>query len=537
MSADHPIPDLNDIGRHLARVLEPADNQYWLTRMIFLRVLGGLYAVAFLALANQLSPLLGADGLLPVHLYLEEIAAAAGSRWAAFWQLPSLMWIEDGDLFMSAFAWLGVTLSLLLVLGHATVPHVAALWLLYLSFVNVGQLFYGYGWEILMLESGFLAIFLCPLRGGWKGQAGNVPDKAVVWLLRWVLFRVMFGAGLIKLRGDPCWWDLTCLVYHYETQPIPNPVSWYLHQMPTWFHQLGVIFNHVVELVAPFLIFGPRRLRVAGGLSIALFQILLIVSGNLSWLNYLTLALCIACFDDCQWRRIIPLRFRFAAIAWRDLLATFHGDSPHLTPPRVYVRYILLALVLYLSINPVVNMVSPRQMMNSSFDPFRIVNTYGAFGSVGKVRREVILQGTEERVLAESTTWLEYEFKCKPGDPERRPCVVSPYHHRLDWQIWFAAMADYRSQPWLVHLVYKLLTGDAAVAALLGHNPFPETPPAYIRAELYEYEFTDFDDCTGAWWRRRRLGEYLPALSAANPSLVGIVDSFGWPVRGEPVHR
>ena len=534
--------------------LEPAHNQYWVTSFLFLRAVGGVYAVAFLALANQLAPLLGRDGLLPVHLYLDQLAAG-GSRWEGFLQLPSLMWIANGDAFMSALAWLGLALSLLLLCGYATVPLLTALWFLYLSFVNVGQLFYGYGWEILTLEAGFLALFLCPRRDGWSGLGINAPglessapgpgnsfpDKAVIWLLRWLLYRVMFGAGLIKLRGDPCWWDLTCLVHHYETQPIPNPLSWYLHQLPSWFHQGGVLFNHVVELVAPVLIFGPRLLRTVGGLLIAAFQVLLILSGNLSWLNYLTLALCIVCFDDEQWRllgrRILPAGFRVAAVHWSQGGNVGHGVAPRLARRRRYVRYALLVLVGYLSIEPVANMISPRQVMNSSFDPLHLVNTYGAFGSVGKVRREVILQGTEDAVLTDATVWKEYEFDCKPGDPERAPCVVSPYHYRLDWQIWFAAMSDYRTQPWLVHLVYKLLHGEAAVVELLGHNPFADAPPEHIRADLYEYEFTRFEDETGSWWKRRRLGEYLPAVSASNPSLIRVVQSFGWPVLGRRLHE
>ena len=347
----------------------------------------------------------------------------------------------------------------------------------------------------------------------------------------------MFGAGLIKLRGDPCWWELTCLEYHYETQPIPNPISWYLHQAPSWFHMLGVAFNHLVELVAPFLIFGPRRVRMIGGLSIAIFQVLLIVSGNLSWLNHLTLALCLACFDDDHWRQLLPARFSRARFSLRprlrggghDIIA---DDGPAGRPSaRRLIRYGLVLVVVYLSIDPVANMVSSRQLMNSSFDPFRIVNTYGAFGSVGKVRREVILEGTLDKVLSESTQWREYEFDCKPGDPGRAPCFVSPYHHRLDWQIWFAAMSDYRTQPWLVHLVYKLLIGDAEVGGLLARLPFGEQPPTYIRAVLYEYRFTDFDDASDNWWQRQRVREYLPPLAADNPSLIGVLRSFGWPVR------
>ena len=513
-----------------ATAIEPIDSQYWLTRCLFLRLLGCIYAIAFLALANQLLPLLGAGGLLPVHLFLDK-SASEGSGWDAFWSTPSLMWFGGSDGFMTALAWLGFSMSLILIIGFSSVPLLVALWIIYLSFVNVGQLFYGYGWEILTLETGFLAIFLCPFRGGWGVLRHNVPDKAVLWLLRWLLYRVLFGAGLIKLRGDPCWWDLTCLIHHYETQPLPNPLSWYLHQMPGWFHQAGALFNHLVELIAPVLIFGPRLLRGIGGLLIALFQLLLILSGNLSWLNYLTLVLCISCFDDEHWRaacRVMPARIRAVLVTWSQELYEHLGIAPVLSPRRRFVRYTLLVLVAYLSIDPVANMISSRQVMNTSFDPLHLVNTYGAFGSVGKVRPEVILQGTEDEVVTASTEWKDYEFNCKPGDPSRRPCVVAPYHHRLDWQIWFAAMSDYRTQPWLVHLVYKLLHGDQPVAGLLARNPFPDQPPGYIRAELYAYEFTELEE--EGWWKRRRVGEYLPAVASDNPSLIRVVESFGWPV-------
>lgn len=517
------------------QALEPADSQYFITRIAFLRALGAIYAVAFLALANQLLPLLGAGGLLPVHLYLDSLTAAADSGSGGFWSAPSLLWLGSSDSFMSVLAWLGFVLALALACGYASVLLLAVLWILYLSFVNVGQLFYGYGWEILTLEAGFLAIFLCPGRRGWGSLERNLPDKAVIWLLRWLLYRVMFGAGLIKLRGDPCWWDLTCLVHHYETQPLPSPLSWYLHQLPAWVHQGGVLFNHAVELVAPLMIFGPRRLRAAGGGLIALFQVLLILSGNLSWLNYLTLILCFTCFDDAHWCQVargLPSRARAALIGWRQQLYELHGSSPRITGRRRLVRYTLLVLIGYLSIDPIANLVASRQVMNTSFDPLHLVNTYGAFGSVGKVRREVVLLGTQDQVISESTEWREYEFSCKPGDPMRRPCVIAPYQHRLDWQIWFAAMSDYRTQPWLVHLVYKLLHGNQAVAGLLEVNPFPSIPPRQIRAELYEYQFTEFGE--EGWWKRRRVGEYLPALRADNPSLLRVIDSFRWPILDPP---
>jgi hypothetical protein len=304
----------------------------------------------------------------------------------------------------------------------------AVLWFLYLSFVHVGQIFYGYGWEILLLEAGFLGIFFCPLRS-WRPLPPEAPSPIGPYAVRWLLFRVMFGAGLIKIRGDACWRELSCLVYHYETQPIPNPMSWLLHQAPAWFHQLGALYNHLVELVAPFFLFWPRRAAMVAAGSMIVFQAILIVSGNLSWLNWLTLVLCVACFDDRALARVLPLR---AAAS----------------PPSRNTQIAAIALAVLvgaLSIAPAANLLSEAQIMNTSFDRLHLVNTYGAFGSVGRARDEVILEGSDDGV-----TWREYNFRCKPGDPMRRPCLIAPLQPRLDWQIWFAAMSRVDRQPWLL---------------------------------------------------------------------------------------
>lgn len=505
----------------MAVTLDPAPADYRLTVWLFLRALGGVYTVAFLALALQLEPLLGRGGLLPAHLYLDRLSAAGGVAWM---RVPSLFWLSAADGTLVALAWLGVGLSVLLLAGYATSLHLLALWVLYSTFVNIGQLFYGYGWEILLLETGFLAAFLAPLRrGGWRHTAP--PSRAVLWLLRWLLFRVMFGAGLIKLRGDPCWWDLTCLFHHFETQPLPSPLSPFLHALPGFVLRLGVVFSHLVEVVVPFLFVAPPKVRrVAGGLT-ALFMLALIASGNLAFLNHLTLVLCITCFDDALVRRWAPRRLvermRAARVLWQL-------DS--VRPPAGRRRAVtaLVIVVALLSVGPIANMLSARQVMNTSFDPLNLVNTYGAFGHIGKVRHEVVLMGTLDEEDDVDADWREYELPCKPGDPGRRPCVVAPYHLRLDWQIWFAAMADYRSQPWLVHLVYKLLHAEPTQLALFANDPFDSQRPRWIRADLYEYRFAGAGE--EGWWKRRRIGEYLPALAADDPGLRRIVEGFGWPL-------
>jgi Lipase maturation factor len=489
---------------------------YALTRFLILRLLALVYCVAFLVILLQGDPLLGSDGLLPAVSFLAHAGATSGSRLDAFLALPTVFWLDCSDLALHVTAWTGLGLSIAALLGVTNALVQLVLWALYLSFVQVGQLFYGYGWEMQLLETGFLAVFLCPLRGARPFPAAP-PPVVVIWLFRWLIMRIMLGAAAIKLRGDPCWRDFTCLVYHYETQPIPNPLSWWLHAQPRWFHVAGVAFNHFVELIAPLLVLGPRRARLFAGLCFVALQVVLIASGNLSFLNWLTIVPALACFDDRFLGRFLPwwLRERVAV---------------SVRPSRAHrnVAWVVAAAVAVLSINPVRNLLSPHQVMNRSFDRLHLVNTYGAFGAVGRERYEVILAGTSDAQLGPDTQWREYEFPCKPGDVARRPCLVSPYHERLDWQLWFAAMSSIGREPWLVHLVDKLLAGDAGVKRLLAVDPFPTAPPRLIRADLYRYEFTSPGDGSRNWWRRTYAGSYLSPVSRDDPELRRYLHRHGW---------
>lgn len=479
------------------------ESPYWLTRFCFQRALGFVYLIAFLIALNQARALIGENGILPTPLYLKRVG---------FWDAPSLFHFYFSDRALASVCWIGVGLSFLAVTGLSdrfglffSVAVWALLWLLYLSIVNVGQTFWSFGWETLLLETGFLAIFL--------GSADTTPPTVVIWLLRWILFRVMFGAGLIKLRADPCWKDLTCMFYHYETQPLPNPLSWYFHHLPKLFHKAEVLFTHFVELIVPWgIFFGGSICAVAGLLSFA-FQTLLIISGNLSWLNYITLVLCIPCFNDAWLSKIIPI-------------------APLATAPIGLIRKGVLAVltvgILLLSIRPTINLFSRRQMMNASFEPLHLVNTYGAFGAVTKVRYEIVVEGTDEAILLPNIPWKEYEFKGKPGNIFRRPCAVSPYHWKLDWQMWFAAMSEYWYHPWFLNVVAKLLQNDKPVLKLMAHNPFPDHAPTTIRAKLYEYHFTTSDDKSGAWWKRTYVGEYLPPLSLRDKNFREVLRRQGW---------
>ncbi len=495
---------------------------YWLARFAILRLLGLVYLMAFLVAAHQAVPLIGHDGLTPAHLYLDRLVENSGTRTNAFLEQPTLFLFGISDGLIIAVAWAGVALSLLVMAGFANAIVMALIWALYLSIVHVGQIWYGYGWEIQLLETGSLAIFLCPLLDG-RPFPRRPPPTAVLWLFRWLAFRIMLGAGLIKIRGDACWRDLTCLTTHYETQPIPNPMSRALHFLPAGFHKTGVAFNHLVELVAPWFAFWPRLARHAAGALMVLFQAILIVSGNLSFLNWLTIIPALACFDDSLLRRLAP---SFLARRAGQAAAEARPSRAHLA-----ATIALVATVAALSYAPVRNLISSGQIMNTSFDQLHLVNTYGAFGSVGKQRPELVFEGTGDEVLASDTEWKEYEFKCKPGDLHRRPCLISPYHHRLDWQIWFAAMSSPEQYPWTLHFVWKLLENNPGTLGLIAHNPFPGEPPRYVRVVRYRYEFAPGGDLEGRWWTRSDPQPWLPPLSAADPRLRGFLAARGWLAR------
>ena len=492
-------------------------NSYWLTRFLILRLLGLVYAIAFLVAANQLVPLIGAHGLTSAHDFLSHVHSQLGSRTEGMLHLPTLFWFGITDQVMTIFAWFGFVLSLFVLAGYANAILLVVLWVMYMSIVHVGQIWYGYGWEIQLLETGFLSIFLCPLIDG-RPFPNSRPPILVFWLFRWLGFRIMVGAGLIKLRGDPCWRDLTCLYYHYETQPIPSPISRYLHFAPRWFHQIEALWNHFVELIVPWFSFGPRTARHVAGVLLVIFQVILIISGNLSFLNYLTIIPFLACFDDTLLRRFLP----------KSLVRRAEEAAAQSPPSRINdgIAVALSILVAYLSVAPVLNLVGGRQLMNYSFDPLDLVNTYGAFGTVGRERDEIIFEGTNDTFITGETKWMEYEFKAKPGDPNRRPPFIAPYQPRIDWQIWFAAMASPADYPWTFHFVWKLLHNDPGTLSLIANNPFPNAPPHYIRARLYHYQFAPLGE--KAWWKREPIGEWLPALSADDEEFRRVLAAMQW---------
>jgi len=479
--------------------MAPYFGQVWLVRLLLQRGLAAVYLVAFLSVLRQFPALLGERGLLPVPDYLRAVR---------FRDAPSLFHWGYTDRRLRALGWTGIGLAALALSGVAErgpvwVPVTVwlVLWCLYLSVVNAGQLFYGFGWESMLLEAGFFAAFLGPSRMA----APLIP----VLILRWMLVRTELGAGLIKLRHDPCWRDLTCLYYHYETQPLPNPLSRAFHRFPRRVHRLSVLFSHLVQVGLPFGLFLPQPVAGFCGAGIILQQLLLIVSGNYAWLNWLTVVLGFTAFNDGQIHAVLRIAV------------------PAATPAPLAMTVCLAALAIFTlvaSVEPVRNLLSPRQAMNRTYNPLHLVGSYGAFGSVNQIRYEIILEATEETVLSDRTVWREYGFRGKPGDPKRRPPQVAPYHLRLDWMLWFlpfsvrvgsGGLAVPGHELWFLRLARRLLEADRPTLRLLRSVPFADRRPAYVRALFYRYRYTTPEEQrrTGAWWSRQLVGVYLPPLS------------------------
>lgn len=492
---------------------------YWLTRFLILRLLGLMYAVAFLVAVNQAIPLIGANGLLPVGNYLSQWSQSLGSARAAFVHLPTIFWLWHSDTALLTVAWIGLVLSCVVLAGYANAPLLLILWFLYMSFIHAGQDWYGYGWEIQLTETGFLAIFLCPLLD-MRPFPKRAPPLPVIFLFRWLIFRIMLGSGLIKFRGDKIWRNGTALYYHFETQPLPGPLSRWFHFLPHALLRVGVWFNWLGELIAPWFVFWPRLARHIAGAVIVLFQVTIILSGNLSFLNWLTIIPALACFDDGFWARLLPRR-----LVRRAETAAAHAEE---STPMLTAAWTVTAIVAILSIQPVMNLVSPGQVMNTSFDPFDLVNTYGAFGSVGQERLNVVFEGTMDDTTGNKATWKPYRYKGLPVLLNKQPPQVAPYQLRFDWQMWFAAMSTADQYPWTYNLAWKLLHNDPAAVGLFAGNPFPGQPPRYIRAVLYRYKFARPGNPQGLWWTREPLGEWLPVLSVNNPQLVKFLEGQGW---------
>jgi lipase maturation factor 1 len=487
---------------------------YFLVRRIFLALLGVVYLVAFGSLWVQVGGLIGKDGILPAADLMAQawkVVAAQGIGPSRFHLLPTLCWFDASDSFLKFQCAAGSLLAVLLVTGIAPPLCLSLLWLLYLSLTTLGGDFFSFQWDSLLLETGFLAIFLGPFQLLPQHSRERGPPRTVLWLLRLLLFKLMFLSGVVKLAsGDTTWRNLSALTYHYETQPLPNWVAWYMHQLPAWFHRGSCALMFWIELAVPFLIFMPRRARIAAGLLLAAFQLLIILTGNYTFFNWLTIALCILLLDDFFLRERLPARF--IAFGTRTANpASSVGFWPLLLLGPVALLYVSVSTVQVLGpVRLVPSWASPMVNVSRWLSPFRSVNSYGLFAVMTVERPEIVVEGSTN-----GREWKEYDFPYKPGGLKKQPAFVAPYQPRLDWQMWFAALGDYRQNPWLIHFCVRLLQGSPDVLALMKQNPFPGQPPKYIRARLYDYKFTTHAERagTGVWWKRTLKGEYLPPIS------------------------
>jgi lipase maturation factor 1 len=445
---------------------------------LFVKALAVIYLIAFLSFGVQADGLVGSQGILPVANYLRGVHGELGAR--AWWFVPSVFWINSSDWALRVVWIAGAAVSIVLALGFFRRVCLVVLLVLYLSISTAGQDFLSFQWDILLLEAGFLAIFLdtTPLR---------------VWLFRWLVFRLMFMSGLVKLlSGDASWRNLTALSFHYETQPLPTPIAWYMFQLPGWFQKASTLFVFVVELAVPLLFFAPLRIRrIAGGVTIGL-QVLILLTGNYTFFNLLAIALCLFLFYDSR-ASAAPVEsrtHRAVTMALAAFVVTTSGlqllEMLSFPLPGVATKY--LAWV----------------------SPLRIVNTYGLFAVMTTTRPEIVVEGSND-----GDHWQAYEFRYKPGDVKRAPPWVEPYQPRLDWQMWFAALGSAQQNPWFYAFAARLLQGSAPVLRLLAQNPFAAGAPRYLRAVVYDYQFTDWAERrrTGDWWRREMKGIYMAPVS------------------------
>ena len=482
---------------------------YLLSSWLFLRLLGLIYLAAFVSLATQINGLIGIRGILPARDFLLAERVEGPRR---FWRIPTLCWWNASDGGLRFLCWGGAVLSLLLVAGVAPIPVLILLWLFYLSLFNVCRIFLGYQWDILLLETGFLAIFLAPFEWTPGFPPAAAPSRIILWLFWWLLFRLMFSSGFAKWRsGDRAWRNLSALNYHYETQPLPPWTAWHMHQLPGGFHKLSVVVLFAIELVSPALVFMPPPFCHVAGAAFMFLMVLIMATGNYCFFNLLALALSLLLFDDAVW---LPLFKRCLSNIPFSSNAPAPRDWPvWITIPIAFSIALLSVEVVFRLFRYPTRWPKPIEQLIEWLEPFRLVNGYGLFAVMTSRRAEILVEGSHDGV-----DWHAYEFKWKPGDVTRRPRFAAPHQPRLDWQMWFAALNHYQSTVWFRHFLVRLLQGSPAVLALLRENPFADQPPRFIRAVLYDYRFTDFTArrATGAWWRRERRGLYSPVLSLRN---------------------
>ena len=471
---------------------------------IFFRVLGLVYIVAIYSLWSQVHGLMGETGVLPVSVFLENITTHLGT--SAWWKVPTVFWIDSGDAALSLVCYAGMTAGVMMLLGLVPMASSFTAWLMYLSLTTGGQAFLSFQWDNLLLEAGLLAILLAP--PGWRSRLSSPanPPRLVVFLLHWLLFRLMFAAGYVKLAShDASWWDLTALTYHFWTQPLPMWTAWFYHHAPLWFLKTSTALMFFIELVVPFFIFAGRIPRLIAFVLFAFLQVMIAGTGNYGFFNMLTVVLCLPLLDDRLLMKSTTANAEPVSRRTRIFLAVFRL-------PVAMVVLLVSTATFALMFKREWTLPQPIGSVVRAVAPFRSVNQYGLFAAMTKSRPEIVIEGSYD-----GREWVAYEFFWKPGDVYRTPVFVAPHMPRLDWQMWFAALGSYQGNPWFMNLLVRLLQGESDVLALLEKNPFGSEPPKYIRAVLYEYIFSTPEqyDADYRWWNRELKGLYCPVLERA----------------------
>lgn len=477
-------------------------NRFSTGTWLFLRGLALVHLIAFVSAWTQIHALVGPDGIMPAGNFLTAVDEHLGG--AAYWQLPTLCWWLGTDTALHLLCAVGIIAALLLGCGILPGPTLVALWTCYLSVCGAGQIFFNFQWDALLLETTLLACFIVP----WKlrpGLSRFEPPPWGRWLLAWLLFRLMFLSGIVKLTsGDPVWANLTALSYHFETQPLPTPLAWQAHSLPAWLLRVACGVMFFIELVVPWFFFAPWRcLRHVAALATIGLMVAIAFTGNYTFFNLLTVVLCLPLLDDAFWRRSAPVPLA----------------SPCFVPAKALIG-LTAAVVLFTLIQAVpfvfrsVTLPAPVAATINSLAPLRSLNNYGLFMVMTTKRPEIVIEGSRD-----GRTWEAYEFQHKPGDLTRAPTWVAPHQPRLDWQMWFAALGTLQQNRWVLNLAEKILRGHPAVIGCFAHNPFPGEPPRHIRAVLYDYQFTDAATRreTGRWWTRAPEDFYLPPIALKQP--------------------
>ena len=537
--------------------------QRLIPRWIFLRALGLIYFSAFYALVFQIKGLIGPQGILPAQHFLAIVAHSLGV--SRYWYAPSLFWFSAGSHALMAVTWIGLIASVAAFLNLWPRLSFFICFICFLSFVSTAQIFSGYQSDGMLLSAGFLALFFAPrgLMPGWG--ASSPPSRASLFLLQWEWFRIYFESGMVKLlSGDPEWRHFTAMNQYYQNGPLPTWIGWYVQHLPHWFQAATVGATLAMELGLVFMLFFPRRVRLICFCIVTPWEIGVILTANYAFLNYLVLSLGILLLDDRTLRRFVPARWRppeqpavsepelreeapisilnatksvtppnrpsvqdlRARLSWR------HRFGRHLSAIRLAVVAVLLTWVAYsttaqLIALPLHGNLLPMQPV-AALEPFRIANQYGLFAVMTHGRYEIEFQGSND-----GQNWTPYPFQYKPQALNQPPGLYAPYQPRFDWNLWFASLGNWRANEMVPLTEEHLLLNDHAVLSLFKSNPFPQTPPRYVRAVLWQYWFTTMQQKrqTGNWWRRKLLGLYAPELTVTPGGKFAVVE---WPPQLPP---